>query len=534
MLFIKSFANYNEFKEVFAVVEHGNGVKSRKNKILLGWLKDRKFLHWWLQFREQFKCKEAVDSTSYLFSKNMNDAEKAVKFVLNDAVRIQDKGYSLHKMAFSGINWFFYSRDFKFDYAEGLCEDGDTRAVRYINTARDERVFKMKAGKFITTSMEELYPTKLLPEQVKRWVGEEFARAWQAYAEDKIGQVADLTLHVGSDISDFRDIYDSSQYAGNFHSCMADNDQYEFYANAVDASAAYLRNADGYIVARCIIFNSVTDEYGDTWRLAERQYSTDCNDVLKQILVNRLISEKLIDGYKKVGVDCHDNRNYVANDGTSLKDKKFSIRCNLEDGDTLSYQDSFVYYNIYENVAYNYNNGDYTDELNATEIVFEENHCGQTYSELEDEWLDDDVAVYDEINESYIHQDHAVDCLYHGRRYSVYKSRMDDFVWSEYEAEYIHIDDVVELYDGDYCLSENAVCDINGDYRLVDDCEHSDYLGEWIDKDEAVFSDNLDDYLYRPEAFYSSICDDWFDEEDEKTEAEIEFTKEHTLMCVNA
>lgn len=36
MIYIKSFKNYEEFKVLFGVVEHGNGVKSRKNKIL--WL----------------------------------------------------------------------------------------------------------------------------------------------------------------------------------------------------------------------------------------------------------------------------------------------------------------------------------------------------------------------------------------------------------------------------------------------------------------------------------------------------------------
>ena len=30
-----NFNNYEEFKELFGLVKHGNGVKSRKNKILL-------------------------------------------------------------------------------------------------------------------------------------------------------------------------------------------------------------------------------------------------------------------------------------------------------------------------------------------------------------------------------------------------------------------------------------------------------------------------------------------------------------------
>ena len=47
-----------------------------------------------------------------------------------------------------------------------------------------------------------------------------------------------------------------------------------FYADAVDATAAWLTDSDGYMVARCVIFNDVMDcDTGDTFRLAERQYA---------------------------------------------------------------------------------------------------------------------------------------------------------------------------------------------------------------------------------------------------------------------
>lgn len=35
MLYYK-FKNYEEFKDMFGIIKHGNGVCSRKNKILLG------------------------------------------------------------------------------------------------------------------------------------------------------------------------------------------------------------------------------------------------------------------------------------------------------------------------------------------------------------------------------------------------------------------------------------------------------------------------------------------------------------------
>ena len=44
MLYYK-FQNYEEFKEIFGLNYHSNGTKSRKNKILLAFIKDRKLLH---------------------------------------------------------------------------------------------------------------------------------------------------------------------------------------------------------------------------------------------------------------------------------------------------------------------------------------------------------------------------------------------------------------------------------------------------------------------------------------------------------
>ena len=43
MLYYK-FKNYEEFKEMFGIVKHGNGVCSRKNKILLAYIKNRRLL----------------------------------------------------------------------------------------------------------------------------------------------------------------------------------------------------------------------------------------------------------------------------------------------------------------------------------------------------------------------------------------------------------------------------------------------------------------------------------------------------------
>ena len=44
MLYYK-FQNYEEFKNMFGIIKHGNGVCSRKNKILLAYVKVKRLLH---------------------------------------------------------------------------------------------------------------------------------------------------------------------------------------------------------------------------------------------------------------------------------------------------------------------------------------------------------------------------------------------------------------------------------------------------------------------------------------------------------
>lgn len=139
---------------------------------------------------------------------------------------------------------------------------------------------------------------------------------------------------------------------------MVDKGFHTFYENAVNASAAYLENEDEKIIARCIIYNEVHDQHDKVWRLAERQYSTDCNDILKRALVDALIRDGHIDGYKKIGAGCGDSQAFVDNEGNSLSHLKLSISCDLDYGDTLSYQDSFKSYDEYERVATNFGEGD--------------------------------------------------------------------------------------------------------------------------------------------------------------------------------
>ena len=118
---------------------------------------------------------------------------------------------------------------------------------------------------------------------------------------------------------------------------MVGRERHSFYESSVEAKAAYILDKDGYVLTRAIIFTDVRDEDGNKWRLLERQYSRESNEVLKRLLVDICIKGGYIDGYKQIGAGCSESRAFVAIDGTPLADKKFSIRCELGTSNVLSY-----------------------------------------------------------------------------------------------------------------------------------------------------------------------------------------------------
>ena len=382
-----SFKNYDEFKELFGVQEHGNGTKSRKNKILLSLLKNKDYLHKIASAEETYErgllyhidpkshfateYPRWISTVVYPFGVNLlactNLAELREK--LYDIMGHVYKDYSLK------LNGrMFYSRVFSTDDFHGICEDGDENSIRYVNHER-ERVFKMKAGKFFRKLVEEIDGLdSILSEQVKIWLCEQFAEEWKAYASQFS---AEYDLHVDEN---FSDIYDGRLLDGNFRSCMVNKGYDEFYSEAVTAKAAYLTKKGtepgdtNSIVARCIIFPEVHVCGSDqVLRLAERQYATDCNDKLKRQLVMALIEAGEIDGYKRIGADCGDSRGFVDIHGNALPSTDFWIDCNIENC-AVSYQDSFKYYNEYDGKAYNCCSHSYSHELTMTDGALEENH----------------------------------------------------------------------------------------------------------------------------------------------------------------
>ena len=458
-MLLYTFGGYEEFKEIFELREHGNGVKSRRNQILLAFYKSPKLLKW---------CRQHGDK-ELTGIKNMAQ--------LRDACisRLTGERYRLPgKMHLNGRVWG--SKTYRTDYMKGKTEDGDERAIRYVRLDND-KVYKMKAGKMYRQLILDTYFGQMLPEQVVTWLCEELSFEWSGY-----NTASQYNLHVDEN---FSDIYDSGCLRGNFGSCMVNQDQHDFYSHSVQAQAAYLTDEEDQIVARAIIFTEVNDESGRNWRLCERQYSTDGDEQLKQILVNRLIQDGYIDGYKRVGADCHSPRSFVDNDGRDLSNKHFSIECCLDYDDTLSYQDSFKWYDVDSNRAYNYAPDHYTHKLDTTSSSI------------------DDERNYDEYHDRYTHND-VVNVYYNGNVITCDEEDLEDFV--EINGEYYHSENVSyceecdsPFVDGrgyysditgeDYCC---ASCKENAERRYCED--HPDeYVwleGEAVSREDVMFCAN--------------------------------------------
>lgn len=524
MLFY-DFKNYEEFNELFGIVEHGNGVKSRKNKILLSLYKDKEWLRNHIQWknydsaecyitklgcrilradkiahvkrdrvvREWYRQQYPAPHFPDLLVGTLNLLKKILLNIMQDSLFFSESaGYN---MILNGRR--FLSDKYYTDSFEGLCEDGTLNAIRYINTEND-RVFKMKAGKMFNHLMDCNDVTKELPEQVRRWLSEEFVAEWVEYARENIGDT-EYMLHVDDN---FESIYSREDCVGNgngdysFGSCMASEGQWEFYCDAVDAKAAYLTDCDDKIVARCVVFTDVTDEDGKTWRLAERQYSAGSRPELQRQLVNALIKGGHIDGYKQVGSSCSDSRNFVDNNGNALNGKCFSISCNLEPGDILSYQDSFKWYDYSDKTAYNYSVSG-CDDLATTDRRYE---TAEEYSEFHDEYIPSDEAIYvgsrnDWFYENECHRDprdgewyFEEDCILIGSRYYYAGTNAEDpsdngiYYCERCEEYYLEEDEhysplTEESYCSDYCMQQ-----AEQDYK-EENWEFAAWDGEYYEQD---------------------------------------------------
>lgn len=461
-----NFYGYEGFKACFGLEKRDNGTVVRKNRILLGHLKKPALLKY---------CREHNDYALLRICDMADLQKKTVEAILSSGKNDEKLP---HKVELIGET--YYSFKYETDEFRGLCEDLDKHSIRYINVERN-RVFKMRAGKFMRELILETEIGKLLSPCVVNWIaGDVFTQHWCTYTH---GYTSGIELHVNDE---FEKIYDSDYCKGDFNSCMVDRNRTSFYRDSVKSKAAYITDKTGLIVARSILFTEVTDQDGRKWRLLERQYSSEGDDALKRLLVDKLIQEDYIDGYKVIGASCHDANSFVDVCGNSLSDRKFEIDCDLDMEDTLSYQDSFKWYGYNQNKAYNYENSSFSYTLDTTDL----NLYGDT-----DEDEDEDESLWDEYHQ--YDCDDTTLCYLHGNEINVDSENLDDFVWIESKEEYHHKDDCV-------------CCDNCGENLLEDDAEYSEVTEEHYCCKECM--EKAEDEFKRKNWYYLEYDGEWYED----------------------
>lgn len=206
--------------------------------------------------------------------------------------------------------------------------------------------------------------------------------------------------------------------------------------------------------------------------------------MLKRLLVDLCIKGGYIDGYyKQIGAGCSKSRAFVAIDGTPLADKKFSIRCQLETSDVLSYADSFKFFAYDRQIAYNYHEAPHDYCLDTTDYNRDVDYDEEDEDELEyDEYHDGDV-------------EHTTRVYYHGNEIYCDSDDLDDFVWIDSLSEYHHQEDVTQCDAcGEWLVRENATYNSDAEAYFCDsECEAS-YIREHF-----VYSEYDDDYFCKEE-----------------------------------
>lgn len=466
------FKNYEEFKELFGITEHGNGVKSRKNRILLSYLKQPGLLK---------KVRESGDDSL------INICSMAeLRQVMLDHIQQSGKDDASLPYEMQIKNYSFWSDKYRTDGKRGITLDGDTRAIRYINMGSN-RDFKMKCGKMFNHLINATEFGRALPVQIITFLCEELTMEWCSHNALFNG----IELHIDED---FEKIYDSDYCKGDFHSCMVDKGHDAFYYDHVKGcKAAYLQNEEGMIIARAIIFTAY-DDNGKSYQVCERQYSTDCDDVLKRMLVDRLIMEEKITLFKKIGAGCSEATAFVGINGEDMSHLKLYIELdNFYSYSTVSYQDSFKWVNFHEQRAYNHSNMPYDDMIDITDETLDYYHGDS----------DDDDDEYDDYHDYHCTETRL--CYYHGSEVYVDVENLEDFI--EVNGEYHHHEDCVQcLQCGKWLVRDNAP--YNSD---VEDCFCDDKCEKEYIEENYYYSEYDEDYFHNAEDI--TKINVWSDEE---------------------
>lgn len=288
------------------------------------------------------------------------------------------------------------------------------------------------------------------------------------------------------------DVYEMDRADGDGslnNSCMNGDSSYlDIYKYCNQLSILTLKNTDDLLCGRALIW-----KIGDI-TLMDRIYVT------QDFMYDKfLMYAKQAKYWRKKDYKSYDNKQtFIDTDGNEIE-RQFTINTDCGHSE-YPYIDTFQYGD--DSSLNNYGAGDYTyNNTDGTRDGDEDNHNGETYDDINGEWISEDDAIYIECGERqyrdrYCHVDNCVcvnDSWYYEDDNTIvevngtwYEKDSSDI--TEIDGEFYHIDD------DDICFVES-----DGEYHLTEDCVYSEEHSEYILKDDAV-----------------EVCGNYFKKEDVK------------------
>lgn len=321
--------------------------------------------------------------------------------------------------------------------------------------------------------------------------------------------------------------YDSSLYAQNKGSlggsCMKNKSAsfFSLYNKNIDVcSMLILLDDEEKLIGRALVWKLKTHNHSQAPKelyFMDRQYVNDETDV-----------QRFINYANEKGWAYKTSNSYSGLKGVTYKESNEMTNMEVEIiagyYDKYPYMDTFRTYDPSQGILFNSDGegvGDGYYILDSTSGGYTGASLG-IYCEYDDEYVDDDYAIWSEAVNSFIHVDRAVEVT-HGSNSGWYPETHDDLVMDEWMDELIHRDDAIysDYYDY-YILDDNSVeaiikIDSNGmptqtSYIVKSDTEFykksryfntiwykvlSEKYDEWklidyLDND-LTFRDNIDD-----------------------------------------
>jgi len=271
------------------------------------------------------------------------------------------------------------------------------------------------------------------------------------------------------------------------NSCMNGDSEYlDIYKNCDKLQILILKNKNGLLCGRSLVW-----KISDDITLMDRIYVT------QDFMYDKFLSYAKGNYWTKKDYKSYDNKQTFINLLGEEINKTFTVYTDT-DFSSFPYIDTFQYggdgfLSNADNYEYTYNNTDGTREGG------EDYNEGRTYDDINDEYIDDDEAIYIENGDS---------------RYRNRFCHVDNCI--EVDGNWYYEDDshIVEVGSTWYLKDSDDIIYIDGDYVLLDDCTFCERDGEYHLSDDCVYCEDDEEDVLRDEAV--EIDGKWYHEDSEK------------------